>query len=119
MSYALPRLVGIGKALELMFLNEVINAKEAERIGLVNRVVPAGDLMKVTTEIATRISKLPPLAIRLTKQVAYLGLTNDLNVQLRVESDALQRCVKSPEHMAAVQAFLERRQKLPKSGTNA
>ena len=102
MSYALPKLVGLGKALELMFLNDIIGAKEAERIGLVNRVVPANDLMDVTREMAGAIAKFSPLAIQMTKQVAYLGFINDLNVQLHVESDAVQRCLKSDEHKEAV-----------------
>lgn len=109
LSYALPKVVGMGKALELMLLNDLIDAKEAERIGLVSKVVPANDLMKVAKEIARKIADSAPIATQMMKQVAYLGFTNDLEDQLRVESDAVQRCQKSQDHREAAQAFLEKR----------
>ena len=109
LSYALPKIVGMSKALELMLLNDLIDAKEAERIGLVNKVVPANDLMKVTKEIARKLADSAPLATQMMKQVAYLGFTNDLEDQIRVESDAVQRSQKSQDHREAAQAFLEKR----------
>lgn len=109
MSYILPKLVGMAKALELMLVNEFVDAQEAWRIGLVNRVVPSQDLMKVASELARKIAGNAPLAMRLTKQIAYLGFINDLESQVCVESDAVQRCLKSQDHREAVQAFLEKR----------
>ena len=68
-SWLLPRLVGMHKAKELAFLADVISADEAERYGIVNRVVPADDLMKVVGELAHRIAAQPPVQISITKKL--------------------------------------------------
>ena len=66
-SWLLPRLIGLHKAKELAFFAEIISAKEAQEIGLVNRVVPAGELDAVVDDWARRLAAGPPLALSMTK----------------------------------------------------
>ena len=72
--YLLPRRIGTHRALELLYTNDTIDAKEMERIGLVNRVVPHDELMKTAKEMAKRIMRIPPLTLALAKQQIYRGM---------------------------------------------
>ncbi len=80
-TYFLPRLVGTARALELMWTGDSIGAKEAERIGLVSKVVPPDKLMKVAMQLAVRLAKGPSVAIELTKRAVYAGIEKDLLTQ--------------------------------------
>jgi len=73
-TYLLPRAVGLTKALELALVGDMIDAREAERIALVNKVVPHGDLMMAAREMATKIARNAPLAVAMTKAAMYKGL---------------------------------------------
>jgi 2-(1,2-epoxy-1,2-dihydrophenyl)acetyl-CoA isomerase len=73
-TYLLPRIVGLGKAAELLYTGKVIDGNEAERIGLVDRAVAADGLEAATAELAGRIAKGPPVAMRFTKRALYRGL---------------------------------------------
>jgi len=73
-TYLLPRAVGLTRALELALVGDMIEAREAERMGLVNKVVPHGDLMKAAREMAAKIAKNAPLAVAMTKAAMYRGL---------------------------------------------
>jgi enoyl-CoA hydratase/carnithine racemase len=73
-TYLLPRAVGLTKALELALIGDMIDAREAERIGVVNSVVPHEDLMKTAREIAAKIARNAPLAVAMTKAAMYRGL---------------------------------------------
>jgi len=72
--YLLPRRIGTHRALELLYTNDVIDAKEMDRIGLVNRVVPHDELMKTAKEMAKRICRIPPFTLALVKQQIYRGI---------------------------------------------
>ena len=109
-TYFLPRLLGISKALELMFTGDVVDAAEAERIGLVNRVVPHDDLMTVTRELARKIAEGPSVAIELMKRVAYMGLVQDLETQFNFESYAQRVCTRTEDHKEGIEAFMQKRQ---------
>jgi len=102
--------VGIGKACELAFTAKIIDAQEAREIGLVNQVVPAEELKKVTYEMATTIAKLPSIAIQLAKRGLYQGLDGDLPTQLQFEAFGVEACVRSADFPEAVMAFLEKRE---------
>ena len=109
-TYFLTQTVGRAKALELMYTGEVIDAREAERIGLVSRVVPNNDLMKVSKELATRIAKEPPVAIGLIKRTVYRDILSDLGEALKFEDLGRNFCYRSEDHKEAVAAYLEKRE---------
>ena len=109
-TYILPRLMGLSKTLELMFTGDIIDAKEAERLGLVDKVVPSKDLMNVTMELAGKIAQGPPITIKLIKEAAYRGIYNSLEQQLEFETCANELCMKTEDHHEGVKAFLEKRE---------
>jgi len=108
-SYFLSRVVGIGKACELIFTGRMIDAKEAKEIGLVNQVVPADELMDRTYEMASDIMKAAPLATRISKVGLYQGMNADLTTQLRWESLALSYLSGTEDSKEAARAFMEKR----------
>ena len=109
-TYFLPRLVGMGKACELVFTAKMIDAKEAKEIGLVNQVVPANELMKASYEMANSIAKLAPLALRVSKRALYEGMNNDLVTQLQYETFAINYLRGTKDHEEGARAFLEKRE---------
>ena len=111
-TYTLPRAVGTDKALELMATGEIIDAQEAERIGLVTRVVAHNDLMSKAKELASKMAKGPSAAIELMKRGVYKGIQNDLLTQLDFESYAQKLCFKTEDHKEAVKAFRDKREPL-------
>lgn len=108
-AYYLPRLTGIAKALELLLTGDFISASEAARIGVVNRVVPPEQLSEVVYQLARRIASHPPLAVRLTKRLAYQSLRSDLAGALDAASSHVVLVQQSEDHKEAVKAFLEKR----------
>lgn len=111
LSYFLPRAVGAAKALEIMWSGRSVDVLEAERIGIVSKVVPADDLMKETKALAAQLAKGPPIAIELIKRTVYTGLqTNNLASQLGYETYAAGVCVRTEDFAEGVKAFLEKRE---------
>jgi len=109
-SYYLPRLVGVSKALELMWTGDKIDAGEAERIGMVNKVVPNENLMKSAQEFARVLAKGPSLAIEMIKRMAYTALKSDsVMTQMAVEDFMQQVCRESEDIREGVLGFLEKR----------
>lgn len=108
-SYFLSRLIGIGKACELIFTGRMIDANEAREIGLVNQVVPADELIEAAYEMATSITKSAPLATRISKAGLYQGMNEDLTTQLRWESLALSYLSGTEDSREAAKAFMEKR----------
>jgi enoyl-CoA hydratase/carnithine racemase len=80
--YYLPRLIGTARALELLMTGRFIDAEEADRIGLVNRVVDDEDLPAAVAELASSIAAAPPVAIRMIKRATYQSLRTDLRTSL-------------------------------------
>ena len=105
----LPRLVGEGKAMEMILTGEIINAQEAFRCGLVNQVVPANHLEAKTMEVANRISEKSPIALRLAKEAVKLASRSNLDEGLRREVDLFALCFSSEDKDEGVKAFLEKR----------
>lgn len=107
--FNLSRLVGISKACELAFLGDIIDAREAERVGLVNRVVPAAELSAATDEWARRLAESSPLALKLTKSALYKGLNMDFLSELEDEVNTQTLCLISQSGREGLKAFLEKR----------
>jgi 2-(1,2-epoxy-1,2-dihydrophenyl)acetyl-CoA isomerase len=108
-SWLLPRLVGLHKAKELAFFAEVIGADEAERLGIVNRVVPAGELDKVVDEWAAKLLALPPTALSLTKTMLNNSLAVSMDQALEDEARSQNVNFGTTDFREAIAAFLEKR----------
>ncbi|MBI5968005.1 MAG: enoyl-CoA hydratase [Deltaproteobacteria bacterium] len=108
-TFFLPRLVGFARAAEMIFRGEPLSATEAERIGLINRVVPNQELEKSTKELAGKLAKGPSLAIGLATQVLWKNLQADLDSALKFAAESQKTCLESEDHREAVKAFLEKR----------
>ena len=104
-----PLLVGVAKAKELLMTGDIIDAAEAERIGLVNRVVPHDELMDTATDLARRLADGPALAIRGTKHAINKKVWNDLNQALDLGLSLEARSARHPDHAEAARAFVEKR----------
>lgn len=109
-TFTVPRLVGPARAAELFFLAEMIPAAEAERIGLVNRVVPHEDLMETARGWAERLAAKPPLPLLLAKRAIQASLSSTVEEMLEYELDAQRRCFHSADALEGVRAFLEKRE---------
>lgn len=105
----LPRLVGKGKAKELIFTGEIIDAKEAKRIGLVNKVAPADKLRTAVIDMAKKIVSKAPIAVKLAKSVINRGTETDLETALELEADAASLCFSTADAKEGREAFLEKR----------
>ena len=108
-SYFLPRLVGLGKALEMAFLGDEMGAEEALRTGVVNRVVPADELEGATRELALRLAQGPTKAIGLAKRAMNRALSMDLEQLLEYEVYAQETAGATADHNEGIAAFLEKR----------
>lgn len=107
--YHLPRRVGLAKAKELVFTADVLEAAEAERIGLVNRVVPAEDLVTHTLALARRIADGPPRALALAKSLLNRAPALDLDTALGWEALGQGMMIESEDHREGLAAFFEKR----------
>lgn len=108
-TYMLTRLVGIGKACELIFTGKAITGKEAKEIGLVNAAVPLSELQTVTSELAKTIAEGAPMSMRLAKKGLYQGLETECYKQLLWEKAMLSVTLQSEDHAEAIEAFLAKR----------
>jgi len=105
----LTRLVGEGKAMELILTGEIIDAKTAFSIGLVNHVVPADQLEARTMDIANRIAEKGPIALKLAKEAVKIAARSTLDEGLRREVDLFALCFSTEDKDEGVNAFLEKR----------
>jgi len=105
----LPRLIGRGKALELILTGARIPADEALRIGLVERVVPGGEALKAATELARSMAAKAPVALRYAKEAVVKGLELPLADGLRLEGDLSTLLRTTEDRLEGAKAFLEKR----------
>lgn len=105
----LIRIVGKHRALLLLFTGRAISGKEALEMGLISQLVPDAEVEPTAVDLATRIAAMPPLAIRLLKEVALFGADGPLSTGLALERRAVQLLCASQDKTEGVQAFLQKR----------
>jgi 2-(1,2-epoxy-1,2-dihydrophenyl)acetyl-CoA isomerase len=108
-SYALPRLVGLKKAMEIVLLAERFDAAEALALGLVNRVVPQDELDAAVADVAARIASGPATALANAKRLLATSLERSLAEQLQAEATSFGACAASADFAEGVEAFLSKR----------
>lgn len=108
-SFFLSRTLGLSKALELAFTNELVDAPTALSLGLVNRVVPADQLLPATLDLARQLAQAPTRGLGLTKRALNHALNVDLAAALDYEAYLQDIAGRTADHREGVQAFLEKR----------
>lgn len=110
MSFFLPRIVGYSRACDLIFTSRFIEAEEAYRIGLLDRLVPADDLLAQAVELAKQVATWPPVAMQAARRVLQQSMESTLEEQLRHESFGLNVAQRAPHDVQeSRQSFLQRR----------
>ena len=107
--WLLPRIVGLGRATELVYFGDTINAEEAYRIGLANRVVSGEKLMDEAYALARRLRDGPLYALGVTKELFNFEANTDLETALEMEAMAQARCMETPDFIEGYNAFVEKR----------
>ncbi len=109
-AYLLPRLIGQGRAMELLMLGDDIEARTAERCGLANRVVPPEQVLPEARELAGRLAQGPTLAIGMTKMMVNNEWNMDLASALEAEAQAQALMMMGEDHRLFYEAFKKKRQ---------
>src|SRR5438270_4409756 len=107
--YFLPRLVGLGKALEMAMLAEEVSGAEAERIGLVNTCVPVAEFEAATHALAQRLANGPTRSYALIKELMNKAFESDLAASLQLEGELQDKAMGTEDHREGVSAFLQKR----------
>jgi len=105
----LPRLIGLGRAAQLVYTGEMIDAQEAERIGLINKVVSHEKLKEATRHLAKKVLRNGPTAVILQKKLIAQWMELNLNAAIEAGIRAFRECYKTGEPKEGMQAFLEKR----------
>jgi len=105
----LPRLIGVCKAKELIYTGDIIDAEQADRLGLVNRVVPVDELMPVAKELARKIATKSVAALKLAKTAINRGMQTNLESGLKYEYELYSLALSLEDRVEGVNAFLEKR----------
>ncbi len=105
----LPRLIGVSKAKELVMLGDIIDAATAEKIGLVNRVFPAGSLMEEALKFASKLASKPSVAVKMAKEAINVGINIDINSALVLETQNFITAFLSEDGKEGLAAFKEKR----------
>lgn len=108
-TFLLPRLVGLAQASELLLTGEIIDVERAERLGLVNRLVPAEQLMPTARAFAERLAAGPPIGLALTKRALNRSLGMDIAEHLDYEAYVQSQCMLTADHREGVEAFVNKR----------
>jgi enoyl-CoA hydratase/carnithine racemase len=109
-TYLLPRVIGLAKATELLMTGDFIEAQEAERIGLYNRVVPRAQLETITQEFAEKLARGPALGLAKTKEMLNREMHMGFDSALEAEAVAQALCMQTADFKEAHAAFLEKRE---------
>jgi len=109
-AWMLPRIVGMGKASELLMTGDFVSAEEAHRIGLYNRVVPDGNVLEVATELAEKLAKGPSFALEITKDSLNREASMDLAGALEAEAQIQAALMLHPDFRESYDAFVEKRE---------
>jgi enoyl-CoA hydratase len=105
----LPKLVGEGRAMEMVLTGDMIDAASAERFGLINHVYPSADLEAETMSLAEKIAEKAPIALQLSKEAVKFASRSNLDEGLRREVDLFAICFSTEDKKEGVAAFLEKR----------
>jgi enoyl-CoA hydratase/carnithine racemase len=108
-AHLLPRLVGFGRATELLYTGDFIEAEEAHRIGLYNRVVAPSELEAETRAVAEGLARGPSFALAVTKEMLNRELDVSLDTALEWEAQAQAVCMQHPDYHEAFEAFMQKR----------
>ncbi len=108
-TYFLPRIVAPNKALEMFFLGDAIDAEEALRLNLVNRVVAHEELEAETRKLAERLRDAPPVSVAAVKHAVYMSGSATLDEMLQYETESQLRCFQSSDGREGLKAFMEKR----------
>jgi 2-(1,2-epoxy-1,2-dihydrophenyl)acetyl-CoA isomerase len=108
-SFFLPRVVGLGRAMEMSMLGDAVEAEEAQRIGLVNRVVPDEKLQTETADLAGRLAAMPTQALGRIKHSLYASFEGDLATALEGEAEGQRACGYTRDHAEGLAAFFAKR----------
>lgn len=108
-SWALPRLVGLRRALEISMLGDALDAAAAERMGLINRVVPAAELESAAMAFAQRLAAGPTVALGNLRRLMRGSFDRELGAQLDAESTAFRRCAATDDFKTGIDAFFARK----------
>jgi len=109
-TFLLPRVVGLGRAMEMSMLGDAVDAEEAYRIGLVNKVVADDSLSDAAQKMAERLAALPTQALRRMKASLHASFETDLEAALEREAEGQTFCGYTQDHKEGVTAFLEKRE---------
>ena len=109
-TWLLPRIIGVGKALEIMLTGDLLEAEEAYRLGVLNKLVPAVDLESETMALARKLARQSPVSLRLLKMQTYRGLEMGLETALELAADGEAMTMKTEDYQEALNAFREKRQ---------
>lgn len=108
-TYFLPRLIGWQKASALAMLGDKVSAEEAERMGMIYKVIPNEQFAETSLQIATRLSQMPTRGLALTKQALHASFTSSYDQQLATEDTLQQEAATTDDYKEGVNAFLEKR----------
>ena len=106
----LPRYIGVTRAKEMLYIGEPIDAQEAWRIGLINKVVPADELMNEAKKFAKKLASKPKIALATLKSLVNTGMNIDLTSALELEAKNFAALASSPEMRRGVEAFFKRKE---------
>jgi enoyl-CoA hydratase/carnithine racemase len=109
-AWLLPKIVGTGRALELLLLGDKIDAAECHRIGLANRVVPSDHLLGESLALARRLADGPGLALAMTKKLIWQEWAMDLDAAIEHEAQAQALLLRGHDHREFYNAWMEKRQ---------